>query len=121
MDWRRDEGARRRAAERIARQAPSNVHVQFDRMTAAMSLWDYGEDELSELVLTMPDQEFRLVQQVATTFDDPAYPLPLTGCRITNGHVIAFAVVTCMEGLRPLVRTRRRAAKGRPAHFSPDA
>jgi hypothetical protein len=108
----------RAAAEVIAGQAPPNVFAKFDRRMAASVLWSYGEDTLSEQVLLLPDDEFELVQRVATTLDDPSYPLPVEGQRITNGHVIAFAVVTCFEGLRPLARNRRRAAKDRPPHLA---
>lgn len=107
----------RKAAERIASQARPNVHVGFDRTLAVTVLWDYGEDALSDLVPSMSDDDFELVQRVATSFHDPSYPLPMTGQRISNGHVIAFAVVTCVEGLRPLARTRRRPAKKRPLHL----
>jgi hypothetical protein len=119
MMRRKPKDAVREAAEEIARQAPSNFSFVFDRTVAATALWAYGEDALSQRVLTLPDDLFELVQRVATTFQDPTYPLPLTGQRITHGHVTAFAVVTCLEGLRPLARTRRRAAKDQPAHLSP--
>lgn len=107
----------RKAAKRIAAQAPTNVHVHFDRTLAATALWDYGEDRLSELVLSMSDKDFRVVQRVATTFADPSYPLPMSGQRISNAHVIAFAAVTCVDGLRPPARTRRRPGKARPKHL----
>lgn len=77
----------------------------------ATVLWDYGEDALSDLVLDMSDDGFDLVKRVAATFEDPSYPLPMNGQRISGGHVIAFAVVTCVEGLRPLARTRRRRTR----------
>ena len=105
----------RQAAEKLAATAPSNVFMRFDRPTAAMCLWDHGEDMLVDRVLSMPDEEFHVVQRVATVFNDPSYPLPLQGQRITNGHVTAFAVVTYFEGLRPLARNRRRPAKDRPS------
>ena len=101
-------------AERIARSAPLNYLTHFDRQTAATCLWDYGEDGLIESVLGLNDAALWVVQRVATVYDDESYPLPLEGQRITRGHVIAFAVITYFEGLRPLARSRRRPAKDRP-------
>lgn len=89
--------------------------VSFDRELAAQCLWDYGEDQLAETARSLDDEAFELVQRVATVFHDPAYPLPSAGQRITNGHIIAFAVVTLVEGLRPLARTRRRPSRDRPS------
>ena len=114
--WKRDPGpSARQVAERSAQEAPANVLVSFDRQVAAQCLWDYGEDQLAETALGLDDEAFEVVQRVATVFHDAAYPLPLAGQRITNGHVIAFAVVTLVEGLRPLARTRRRPSRDRPS------
>ncbi len=108
----------RQEAERIARQGRSKSQLSFARDLASMCLWDYGEDELSERALSLSDDEWELVQRVAATYRDPDYPLPLTGQRVVNGHVVAFAVITVLEGLRPLARTRRRPARSRPPHLA---
>jgi hypothetical protein len=101
-------------AKTLARAAPSNVFMHFDRRLAAACLWDYGEDVLVDRVLGVDDDALWVMQRVAVVYDDQSYPLPLSGQRITRGHTIAFAVVTYFEGLRPLARSRRRPAKSRP-------
>lgn len=98
----------------------TNFQVRFSRSQAAASLWDYGEDELAERALQLNDAELAKVQAIAAHYEDPSYPLPLDGQRITHNHVTALAAVTYLENhLRPLARTRRRPERDRPARFEP--
>jgi hypothetical protein len=45
----------------------------------AACLWDHGEDELADIALAMSDADLRHVQAIAAHFEDPDYPLPVTG------------------------------------------
>lgn len=97
-----------------------NFRVHFSKSAVAASLWDYGEDELADCALTMSDADLRSVQAIAANYEDPAYPLPIGGQRITHNHVTAFAAITYFEkDIRPLTQTRRRPERARPAGFTP--
>lgn len=97
-----------------------NFRVHFSRSAVAASLWDYGEDDLADLALAMSDADLLNVQAIAAHYEDPAYPLPLQGQRITHNHVSALAAITYFENeIRPLSRTRRRSVRGRPPKFTP--
>ncbi len=92
----------------------------FSRSMAAASLWDYAEEALAERAILMSDEDLACIQRIAATYEDPDYPLPMTGQRITHNHVTAFASIAYFEGrLRPLTQTRRRPEKDRPAHLEP--
>ena len=87
----------------------------------AASLWDYGEDDLAGRSAAMSDAELASIQRIAASYEDPDYPLPIEGQRITHNHVTALAAITFFEGaLRPLARNRRRPQKYRPAAFHPE-
>lgn len=93
--------------------------VHFSISQTAASLWDYGEDALAERALRMSEDDLRAVQRIAAVYDDPTYPLPIEGQRITHNHVNAIAALAYLEGrLRPMARTRRRAEKDRPERFA---
>jgi hypothetical protein len=97
-----------------------NFRVYFSRSAVAASLWDYGEDALADRALTMSDADLRGVQAIAANYEDPAYPLPIAGQRITHNHVTALAAITYFEkDIRPLTRTRRRPERTRPTRFTP--
>ena len=109
----------RRERRRLMR-GRANFHVHFSRSQVAASLWDYGEDDLADRALAMTNDDLRSVQAIAAHYEDPTYPLPMSGQRITHNHVTAFAAITFLEGkIRPLARTRRRAQKDRPDRFRP--
>jgi hypothetical protein len=113
---------RRRARTELDRllQGRADFQVHFSRAQVAASLWDYGEDDHAPRALAMSDADLASVQAVAAWYEDPSYPLPLSGGRITHHHVTAFAAVTFFEGrVRPLQRTRRRPQKDRPAEYEP--
>jgi hypothetical protein len=107
---------------RRAMRGVRGFEVHFSRTTAAAGLWDYGEDQLVDRALGMTDDELAAVRRIAAVYEDPGYPLPVRGQRITHNHVNALAVIAYLEGsLRPLARTRRRPQKERPAHLVPGA
>ncbi|GAA1838728.1 hypothetical protein ACFFOM_18115 [Microlunatus capsulatus] len=84
-------------------------------LAIAQALWDYGEDALWERALGMTDDEHADVRRICAWYEDPRYPLPLVGQRVTHHHVNAFAAITLFEGdVRALARSRRRPQKGRP-------
>ncbi len=86
----------------------------------AASLWDCGEDVLAERALAMTPEEHAAIQRIQAVYEDPTYPLPVLGQRITHRHVSALAAIAYFEGkLRPLAQTRRRPDKLRPARFNP--
>ena len=103
----------------LMRDVP-RFHVYFSKSQAAAALWDYGEDALADRALEMSDVDLGLVQNIAAHFEDPSYPLPVDGQRITHNHVNALAAITFYEGqVRPLTRNRRRPEKDRPERFAP--
>jgi [ribosomal protein S5]-alanine N-acetyltransferase len=115
----RPESTERWDADVLAAMAGRAVHVRFARTTLAMCLWDFGEDELVDRALAASDAELVAIQRVASTYDDPTYPLPRTG-QIAHMHVMVFAAIAFFEGsVRPLKRNRRRPEKDRPAGLPP--
>lgn len=107
---------------RLAMEGRANFRVSFSITQAAAGLWDYGEDDLAERALALSDEDLRAVWRIAATYENPSYPLPIEGQRITHNHVNAIATIAYLEGrLRPLARTRRRPEKDRPARFTPRA
>ena len=87
----------------------------FSAGQAARELWSFGEDELADRALRIPDSALASMWWEAAEFYDQAYPLPVSGRKITLGHVIAFAAMSHLTGeLRPLARLRRRPAKDLP-------
>ncbi|MHA7218285.1 hypothetical protein ACX80L_05280 [Arthrobacter sp. MDT1-48-3] len=102
-------------------QGRHNFFVHISKRQLAASLWDYGEDELAQQALLISDEDLEHVQAIAAWYEDPSYPLPMSGQNITHRHVDAFAAITFYEGeVRPLVRTRRRPEKNRPAQYQPE-
>lgn len=109
----------RKELKRLMQGRP-DFKVHFSRTAAAASLWDYGEDNLAERALAMSDDDLRRVQGIAAHYEDPAFPLPIDGQRITHNHVTALATLTYLErDIRPLARTRRRPQRNRPARLTP--
>lgn len=105
---------------RLAMIGRKDFRVEFSTTQTAASLWDYAEDDLAERALAMSEDDLRVVQRIAATYEDPTYPLPFEGQRITHNHVNAIAAVAFFEGrLRPLAQTRRRPEKNRPPQFAP--
>jgi hypothetical protein len=101
-------------------QARPNFRVSLSKSQVAASLWDYGEDALAARALGMSDTELSSIQRIDAWYEDPNYPLPVSGQKITHNHVTAFAAVTLFEGeVRDLARSRRRPQKDRPAAFDP--
>lgn len=93
--------------------------VQTPKQSIAAALWDYGEDALAQRALEMSEAERLQIDTISAWYENPDYPLPMVGQRITHNHVAAFAAVTLFEGaVRPLARTRRRPAKGRPPQLT---
>lgn len=114
---------RRRQTERDQLlEAHPNLVVTFSATQAARSLWEFGEDVLAERALAMTDADLEGIPRIAAHFENPNYPLPMTGQNISHGHVHAFAAIMYFEGtLRPLARTRRRPKNKCPERFIPVA
>lgn len=111
--------AERAELRRLLRGRPSFT-VRTSTSQVAAALWDYGEDELAARAIGMTDADLASIEKIAAWYEDPAYPLPVSGQRITHNHVNALAAITYFEGrLRPLARTRRRPQRGRPTAFEP--
>lgn len=67
----------------------------------------------------MADEDLGRVQAIAANDEDPNYPLPMQGRRITHNTVTDFAATTSSEGeIRPRERIRRRAQRQRPARLA---
>lgn len=96
-----------------------SFRISFSRELTAASLWDFGEDHLMNRAMQMTVEDLNRVQELAAQYEDPSYPLPDPGQRVSHGHVIAYAAVTHFEGrLRPLVRGRRRPKANRPPELA---
>jgi hypothetical protein len=107
---------------REAMKGRANFRVSASPRMIATSLWDCGEDAIAERALTMSAAEHAAILRIQAVYEDPTYPLPVDGQRITHRHVSALAAVAYFEGtLRPLARARRRPEKLRPARFDPTA
>ena len=91
------------------------LRVVFSLGGAASDLWAFGEDDLAEAALAMSDDQLIAAWRIAATYYDETWPLPVTGRRITLGHVVAFATMAVLEGdVRPLARQRRRPKSSTP-------
>ncbi len=111
--------AARAELKKLLRGKP-NFNVHNSKSQVAAALWDYGEDELAARAIDMTDAELASIENISAWYEDPAYPLPMSGQRITHNHVNAFAAITLFEGrVRPLARTRRRPQRDRPGAFEP--
>ena len=120
MSWRE----RRKARAELKRllEGRPNFGVRTSKGNVAAALWDYGEDALAARAIEMTQAELESIENISAWYEDPNYPLPMSGQRITHNHVSAFAAVTLFEGrLRPLTRTRRRPQRDRPSQFIPAA
>ncbi len=105
---------------RVLMRSVPDFTVYFSKSQAAAALWDHGEDALADRALEMSDEDLLRIQNIAAHYEDPSYPLPVEGQRVTHNHVSALAAITFFEGqVRPLSRNRRRPAKNRPERFAP--
>lgn len=94
--------------------------VYFSKGQGAAALRDYGEDDVADRAAGMSDEDLGRIQNIAARFEDPSYPLPVEGQRITHDHVTALAAITFFDGqVRPLSQSRRRPEKNRPERFTP--
>ena len=101
-------------------QGKPQFKVRTSKSQVAAALWDYEEDDLAARAIGMSDAELLSIENIAAWYEDPEYPLPMSGQRITHNHVSAFAAITLFEGrVRPLSRTRRRPKKDRPSAYNP--
>ena len=92
--------------------------VVFSSGSAAVEAWRFGEDELAARMLDIDDDRMLDLWRTAAEFYDENHPLPVTGRRITLGHVIVFACLYHVGGgVRPLARQRRRPANQIPDHL----
>jgi len=104
--------------EALLRPRP-NVMVKSSAGLVASCLWSYGEDDLAERARGMSEADLGSIEAIASHFERPSYPLPMTDQRITHGHVLAFAAIYFFEGrLRQLSRNRRRSSRELPARFT---
>jgi hypothetical protein len=98
----------------------SNFEVHTSKSIVAAALWSYGEDDLAVRARHMSDEELDAIEKISAWYEDPEFPLPVTGQRITHNHVGALAAIRLFEGqLRPLARSRRRPQKGLPPEYEP--
>jgi hypothetical protein len=66
----------------------------------------------------MTAEDHAAIQRIEAVYEDPSYPLPVEGQRITHRHVSALAAVAYFEGtLRPLAQARSRSRNRRPERF----
>lgn len=97
-----------------------NIHVSASVMTIAGCLWEFGEDALADRALSMSREDHAAIQRISASWSSSSHQLPVSGQKISRGHVLALAAVGYFEGsLRPLARDRRRPGKQRPVRFTP--
>ncbi len=93
--------------------------VVFSSGSAAVDLWAFGEDDLADQMAEFDDERMLDLWRTAATYYDESFPLPVTGRKITLGHVVAFACMHHLEGvLRPLARQRRRPTSTIPTRLA---
>lgn len=103
-------------------QPSPSFRVITSKGNVAAALWDYGEDALAAQAIAMTDEDLDAIERIEAWYEDPTYPLPLVGQKITHNHVSAFAAVTYFEGkVRPLARSRRRRQRDRPPEYQSQA
>ena len=86
----------------------------FSAAQAASALWDYGEDDLVAPARALDERQLQRAWALASQYWDPTFQLP-TARRVTMNLVMAFSVVTLLEGeLRPLARDRLRPQSTKP-------
>jgi hypothetical protein len=94
-----------------------STRVIFSAEQAAAHLWRYGEDELAERALLIPDLDLPSLWDWAGEHWNVDHGLPLR-TRLILGKVTAFAAMHFLEGrTRPLARERRRPEKTMPERF----
>lgn len=92
----------------FGRYIPDNHRIIFSRATLAESLWEYGEEPLARLAMTLTEDELLAVQRV-TLWHDLNDPEPKTGPRLSHGRIMARGAIEFFEGAaRDTKRTRRR-------------
>ena len=102
----------------FGREIPSNFSITYRRDTLAESLWQYGEEEIAEKVLTLSDRELHQIHRL-TVWHHINDPEPTTGPKLQNGRINARAAIEFFEhSPRDTVRTRRRT---RPEEETYDA
>jgi hypothetical protein len=77
---------------------------------SAAALWDYGEDALAARAIGMTDDELDSIENISAWYEDPDYPLPMTGQHEPVG-------VRSEIDLRPTIHNRhprRRTSAGVP-------
>jgi hypothetical protein len=89
--------ADRAELKRLLRGKP-NFRVHTSKSQVAAALWDYGEDELAARAMGMTDAELASIENIFAWYEDPEYPLPMSGQRITHNHVSAIAAVNPLRG-----------------------
>ena len=57
----------------------STFKVHTSKSLVAAALWDYGEDALAACAIDMTDEELMSVENISAWYEDPAYPLPVSG------------------------------------------
>ena len=88
--------------------------ITFSAAQGAADLWTYGEDELVEAALGIPDAQMPEIWTRAGRYFLSAETLPLQS-RIYADKACAFVLIVHLEGaLRPLAQERRRARSKMP-------
>jgi hypothetical protein len=98
----------RSAKDALGRPIPKNVRIMFRRDVLAEALWEYGEEELAERALHLSEDDLHNVQLLAVWHREND-PEPPSGPRLTNGRIMARAMIEYVEREgRDTKRTRRR-------------
>ncbi len=99
---------RRSARDMFGRKIPPNVRITFRRDILAEALWEYGEEALAAAALQLGEDDLHQVQLLAVWHREND-PEPASGPKLTNGRIMARAMIEYVEGTaRDTKRQRRR-------------
>ena len=105
----------------FGRKIPDNVRISIRRDLLAEALWQYGEEDLAEAALELSEDDLHQVQ-LLSVWHRVNDPKPETGPKLTNGRVMARAMIEWAEGTaRDTKRVRRRTRPEDQAYHGGDS
>jgi hypothetical protein len=90
--------------------------IRFERDLLAEALWQYGEDELAAAALELSDEDLIQVRLLAVWHYEND-PEPASGPRLTNGRVVARAMIEFAEGAPRDTKRQRRRTRARDLRY----
>lgn len=106
-----------KSRDMFGRTIPPNVSVTFRRDVLAEALWEYGEDDLAVAALNLDEESLYAVQRLALWHGEND-PDPADGPKLTNGRIMARAMIEFAE--RSSRDTKRQRRRTRPRELAYD-